>query len=224
MSSFGCPTRSETFLSTTESYRDYETSTGMNEGFYEFHTRAVYSRLAEGQPASPPTVAEWRSVVEYPPLALSWIVFAPRMWPGMSEGAETSVGTYHVFYRRTMALVDVGAFLLSAVIVLRLFKAESPERRTFRLTLYIAVGSVLGYLLYDRLDLLVGAIILVSLGLLLSRAHFAWSFVVLALGINLKIVPIVLAPLWVLAALPPSVRWASGSQTAAERDDSADSQ
>lgn len=195
-----------------EYYRDYEKSAGTNESFYEFHTSAVYSRLAEVQPAWPPTVAEWRSVVEYPPLALSWIVFAPRMWLGMSGGAETPVDIYHVFYRRTMAVVDVGAFLLLVLIVLRLFKVESPERRTFRLLLYIAFGSLLGYLLYDRLDLLVGATILLSLGLLLSRAHFAWSFVVLALGINLKIVPVVLAPLWILAALPPSVRIAPGTR------------
>src|SRR5262249_15830479 len=37
---------------------------------------------------------------------------------------------------------------------------------------------------------------------LLSRRHYAWSFAVLALAINFKLVPLVLAPVWVLGAFP----------------------
>ena len=43
---------------------------------------------------------------------------------------------------------------------------------------------------------------LLGLTLLASRLHWIWSFLVLALAINFKVVPIILVPVWAAASLP----------------------
>ena len=103
-----------------------------------------------------------------------------------------------------MAIVDGVTFLVLTITILRLSHRERPGVVATRLSLYMLYGLVLGHFLYDRFDLLVGGVILLSLGMLMTRLHYAWSFLVLAIGINLKIVPIVLAPLWIVSSLPAS--------------------
>src|SRR5262249_3448147 len=71
-----------------------------------------------------------------------------------------------------------------------------------RLLFYLASTVALWHLLCDRLDLLLALLVVLSLVLLLSRLHYAWSFAVLALAVNFKLVPLVLAPVWVIGSLP----------------------
>ena len=46
------------------------------------------------------------------------------------------------------------------------------------------------------------ALVMIAVALLLSRAHYFWSFLALAAAINFKLTPIVLLPVWVLGAQP----------------------
>jgi hypothetical protein len=58
------------------------------------------------------------------------------------------------------------------------------------------------FILYNRLDLIQGGLIMLAFFLLVSRLHYAWSFAALAAAINFKLVPLVLAPVWVVGSWP----------------------
>jgi hypothetical protein len=105
-------------------------------------------------------------------------------------------------------VVDGLLFILLLAAVGWLFAGESGEDQAERLLAYLVSTSALWLLLYERLDLLLAALILLALVLLLSRLHYAWSFTALALAVNFKLVPLVLAPVWVLGSLPGEERLA----------------
>jgi hypothetical protein len=68
---------------------------------------------------------------------------------------------------------------------------------------YIVGGHVLGHLLYDRLALPAGALLLLAVGLLaLPRVAAILGLGALAIAINYQLSPLVLAPLLVIGAAP----------------------
>ncbi len=121
---------------------------------------------------------------------------------------------YAVAYRRGLAVVDVLLFGTIAWLVRRLYPSESPRRQAGRLLFYIGGTLALWHLLYDRLDLIQALAVTLALALLVSRRHYAWSFLVLALAINFKLVPLVLAPVWVVGSLPADRPLAMSLRTA----------
>jgi hypothetical protein len=112
---------------------------------------------------------------------------------------------YRGLFRVEMALFDLLAFAILFWVVKRWFAHESAWRRTKRLLMFVAGGLLLPTLLYSRLDLALGALVLLSLALLVSGRHYVWSFALLAVAINFKLVPVVLIPVWVVASLPPAL-------------------
>ena len=183
--------------------RDFAEASAAGQPFAAYHREAVYRRLSRAESPLPLSAAAWRSRIEYPPLGVSWLVFASAVLPHLT-GDFRDDARYHRSYRVMMAIVDGLTFLVLTITTISILKCGCAVGLARRLLLYVLFGWLLGYFAYDRFDLLVGGVLLLSLALLVSRAHFAWSFVVLAAGINLKVVPIVLAPLWVLASLPAS--------------------
>jgi hypothetical protein len=145
---------------------------------------------------------------EYPHLALA-VMALPRVWmkaaPPILGGGPPGLARYRALYRVEMALFDLLAFLALLWLVNRLYRAEPVRQRAERLLAFVVVGLLLGTFLYNRLDIVQGALVVLSLALLVSRLHYAWSFAVLALAINFKLVPVVLVPVWVLASLPPGL-------------------
>src|SRR5262249_32709772 len=138
------------------------------------------------------------------PLAVAFMRL-PTLWMGRAAGtmpAEVFDREYRAAYRRGLAAVDVLLVLLVGWLARRLFPAEPPGEWAARLVFYLTGTAALGLLLYDRLDLVQALLVLGSLGLLVSRAHYAWSFAVLAAAVNFKLVPLVLAPVWVVGSLP----------------------
>ena len=71
-----------------------------------------------------------------------------------------------------------------------------------QLAAYTAGGLLLFPVLYDRLDLLLGVLLLGAMSLLLKKWPFWAPLAVLAIAINFKMTPLVLAPLFVLGTLP----------------------
>jgi hypothetical protein len=145
---------------------------------------------------------------EYPHLALV-VMAVPRagMFDFRAEhgGSPDGLAVYRSLFRVEMALFDLLAFLTVCWLVHTHFRAESVWRRTQRLLAFIVAGLLLPTLFYTRLDVVLSALILLSLALLVSRRHYVWSFAVLAAAVNFKLVPVVLIPLWVLASLPPAL-------------------
>ena len=145
---------------------------------------------------------------EYPYFTLV-VTALPRIFmavdPAEDSGKAPGLAQYRVWYRLEMALFDLLAFLTMLWLVKKLFPDESAWDRTKRLLAFVGGGILLGTLLYTRLDIVLGTLILVSLALLVSRFHYAWSFAVLALAINYKLVPVILIPVWVVASLKPQL-------------------
>jgi hypothetical protein len=136
---------------------------------------------------------------EYPHLALV-VMALPNALCDPSDLAG-----YRGWYRIEMAIFDLLAFVTACWLVRHFFGEETRSQRTLRLLVFIAGGLLVGTLLHTRLDVVIGALVLLSLALLVSRLHYAWSFAVLAAAINFKLVPVVLIPLWVAASLPPAL-------------------
>jgi hypothetical protein len=145
---------------------------------------------------------------EYPHLALV-VMALPRAGmidiPPEPLANPEGLTRYRGLFRVEMAIFDVVAFLTVLWLVHTRFRAEPLWRRTKRLLLFVAGGLLLPTLFYTRLDVVLGALVLLSLALLVSRRHYAWSFAVLAAAVNFKLVPVVLVPLWVVASLPPAL-------------------
>jgi hypothetical protein len=177
-----------------------------HRSFYEVHAEMVPQHIEAVRVAalSAGSLDEYRDV-EYPPLAVAamrlpeW--WMPRRPPG--EGLTTAfLEDYRRAYRLAMAAVDVALFVLLLLLVRRLFGHERGPDQTLRLLVYVACTFVLWHLLYDRLDLPLAFLVVAAVALLLSRQHYAWSFGLLALAVNFKVVPVVLVPVWVVGSLP----------------------
>jgi hypothetical protein len=104
-----------------------------------------------------------------------------------------------------MVVVDVLLVVLVVALARRLFPRAGPIRRAVPPALYVLATVALGPLLYTRLDLVLALLVTASLYLLVSRAHWVFSFALLAAAVNFKLVPVVLAPVWVAGALPAAL-------------------
>jgi hypothetical protein len=172
--------------------------------FYDLHQHLAEEKLAR---MAPEWAAEHRdsTTIEYPPLAvavMAWVAL-PVHDP---FGGEYIGTTLPVAYARAFTVVlvgcDLAVLLLVAGLVRRLYPAGSPWETGERCLAYVVCSWPLAGLLYTRLDLPLALLILASLALLVSRRPWWMAVLVLALGIHLKLMPVVLAPLWIVAALP----------------------
>lgn len=179
--------------------------------FYDFHARAVQEQIDAARAAGTPTGSmEENRIVEYPPLAIAIMrlpTFVMTQGAGPGPPSQAFEQEYRTVYRRSMAIADAILFIVLVVLVRRVFASESGAAQETRLLFYVAATIALWHLLYDRLDLVLAAVIVLALALLVSRRHHAWSFAVLALGIHFKLVPIVLAPVWMVGSLPADLPW-----------------
>jgi hypothetical protein len=184
---------------------EYRVASRQGVSFYEFHAQAVQqeadSARAAGTLVAP--IDEYKDV-EYPPLALA-IMRLPELWmsglPADGPLTPAFVEAYRSAYRLGLAVVDAVLFALLVLLVRRLFAQESIGEQSQRLLVYLASTILLWPLLYDRLDLVLALMLVLALVLLLSRLHYACSFAVLACAINFKLVPLILAPIWIAGSL-----------------------
>jgi hypothetical protein len=142
--------------------------------------------------------------VEYPPLATAFMTLPALLVEDPFEGEyyQGEAPRYFEAFFYVMALVDVVLLLLVFWLVRRLYPAATPAQTCARCLAYVVTSWPLYNLLYTRLDLVVGFLVTAALALLVSRRHWAWAMFALALGINFKLIPALLGPVWVVAALP----------------------
>jgi hypothetical protein len=190
--------------------REQQTAASRGVSFYDVHAAALQQPTEKAEDRLVASREENKDV-EYPPLALAFMRL-PLLWmrqrPADKGLTPAFVEEYRSAYRIGMAVVDGGLFALVVVLAFRLFAHESSRERLGRFLAYLASSMALWHLLYDRLDLLQAALVMLSLTLLFSRLHYAWSFAVLALAVNFKLTPVVLAPVWVVGAWPVHERLA----------------
>jgi hypothetical protein len=174
--------------------------------FYEFHARSIQDQIDAARAAGQRTSSlEEYKVVEYPPLALI-VMRIPGCCMDLHDAPTVPpsvfLEAYRPVFRVFMALVDLLLFLVVLLLVQALHARESAGERARRLLTYLAATLLLWHQLYDRLDLFQSLLIMFGLALLTSRWHYGWSMAVLALAVNFKVVPIVLAPVWILGSMP----------------------
>jgi hypothetical protein len=145
--------------------------------------------------------------VEYPQLAVLFSAGVTRLADALPPGAErlisarpgvpsdSGLARFQVALGLVLVAIDLGLLLLVA----RHGRDLQPNDRgaqTWRLGLYVAGTAALGPILYDRLDLVVGAVALVAVG----ARRPCLSYALLAAGAAFKVVPVLLVPLFITAA------------------------
>jgi hypothetical protein len=168
---------------------EWHTAAAEGRSFCQLHRQHVEEEMARaGQTGA--QLAEYRDV-EYPPLAVLWMAV-----PGGDPD------TYVPVYIAWMVVIDLAVLFLVIVLVRWLFPEDKPLAQCRRWLVYILCSWPLYGVLYTRLDLGVAALVTASLALLVSRRHWTLTLGVLALAIHFKLMPVVLAPLWLIGTLP----------------------
>ena len=206
------PDQSDMYLYVQYAWED-EIAQREGRPLYIFHTEQ-FDRArahAEATGGSPP-LPETRSI-EYPPLALQAVLvpkwFAERpgeiQWNRHEWPLLGYMGGYERAFRAFLAAFDLLAFVVLLRVVPRLFPSEGAGPHLERWVTYIGGGHLLGHLLYDRLSLPPGVFLLVAVALLVFRRWpAALGLAALAAAVTFQLSPLVLAPLFVLGALPLS--------------------
>ena len=154
----------------------------------------------------------------YPPLALELLAL-PALWtdgipPNLVVG-DRLVGQYTRAFRVMTALLDVAVLAVVVWLSRRVRPGEGAPATAARILAYTAAGGLLVHLIYDRLDLWLGAAVLGSLAWLVSGPRWWQAWVLLAVAIELKLVPLLLVPLWLVGSLPAADLRALRARTAA---------
>jgi hypothetical protein len=201
----------------SEVYRRYALLAAWGAAHGRTLFQANAERFAAAAAAGRAPAAETR-VIEYPPLGLvpilapAWLAPPPESGDAATRAAWNRV--YTRLFRLELLLVDGATFALVLLLVARWYGDEPPWRRALRAGAYVAGGLFACEVLYDRIDLVLGALVLAALALSWSRARAGWALGLLALAVGYKLAPLTLVPLFVLAALPaltrPQARRAAG--------------
>ncbi|HTQ38200.1 MAG TPA: hypothetical protein VMJ32_04195 [Pirellulales bacterium] len=146
--------------------------------------------------------------IEYPPLGW-WAIYTPRLLaPGhIPEPTPENIAPVHKEYvpifRGQMFLYDVGSLALFTMTVRR----RRPELVNWAALTYVLATSLLGHLIYDRIDM--GLLLLLTAwaccavrSLDEDQRSVTWStaaYAMLGLGISYKLIPIVCIPILIVA-------------------------
>jgi hypothetical protein len=160
-------------------------------------------------------------VVEYPPLALVPLLVPAWLAPPDNEAGDAAARTawaarYGRIFRLELLVVDAATFALVVWLVARRYAHEPLRRRLWRVAAYVAGGLALCEYSYDRLDLILGALVLLATALLIGRARAGWALAALALAVGYKLAPATLVPLFVVGLAPslrprPVAAWAAAA-------------
>jgi hypothetical protein len=179
---------------------------------FAFHAEQFERTRLREQAAGRPGPAEESHWIEYPPLALRLVVlptlFLTPLTPPPLESWPPGgdIPGYAGAFRTTLFAIDVLGFAMLLAIVPRLFPREGEGRRFERWLAYIVGGHVLGHLLYDRLTLPTGVLMLAATALLmLPRVPVLAGFAAWALAVNYQLSPLVLGPVMALGATPAAL-------------------
>lgn len=148
------------------------------------------------------TIYEYHEgVIEYPPLAIMSMSFPMLFVQDRSnELTQDTFYSWKRFYSYFCFAFDATIFW---TILLLLFGSVNRLKVSIKgLAFYLISGLLLFNFLYDRLDFYLGGIIFFAFLLLMSRKHWMFTFTLLAVGINFKLIPILLVPLFLIGSLP----------------------
>ena len=183
---------------------EFESAHRLGMSFFAFRALPATAKAAAEGPASSDIGVHDGQVFEYPPLALVPIV-APRLAlsaiGGGAPARPVSLRQYQVAFRLQMAAVDLALFVLLTCLLRRIYPHESWQATSGRLLVYVAGGALFSYVMYDRLDLPLAALLTISLGVLVTSSKRNLAFLILAAAVAYKLAPLFLIPLWAVGGL-----------------------
>jgi hypothetical protein len=143
--------------------------------------------------------------IPYPSLAIGFLAVPGRLIlrgrPPDSVGFQKFLPRYLKAYRWTCFPFDGAVVLLSLWLIITLFRGERMHFTAIRSGLACGIAALLPHLLYDRLDIVLSALLLLSLAALLKK-RWIIAFALFAIAVNFKPLPLFLAPLWVAGSIP----------------------
>ena len=128
------------------------------------------------------------SDVEYPPLTILWMSI-----PGLIVGPASFNNVQWLITFKTLYLIFHCIIFLSI--------NNKPKNNLLPRIIYTLSGIFLLNFLYDRQDLWLGGLILFGVIALIKKTHWTIPLLVLAIGINFKLVPIILIPLFIIGGI-----------------------
>ena len=147
------------------------------------------------------------TVVAYPPFAVA-MMSVPGFFiqGGGAPVSRMSMPEFTVRYKKAYPWLCAAAELIMVMIVsflvLRLYKDERLVITVLRMGLLCLAGMCMPRILYNRLDVLLSALLMVSLAAMIRKKPFLlFSFFVFALAVNFKLIPLFLLPVWLLGSL-----------------------
>jgi hypothetical protein len=166
---------------------------------YDFHAKSVEEANKKN-----PGAAAASPIIEYPPVAVMWaslpnIFIAPNLALGVNEAYAQFTVEYYYIYKVFCLIVELICFFVMLYACTKIF---GYKQSIVRAILLILLGFTLIHMFYDRMDIILGELVAVSLALLIASRNYLVSFIVLAISINFKLIPILLAPLWIIGTLP----------------------
>lgn len=169
--------------------------------FYQFYRELIlFQTRKEGRLSLPPGSTE----IEYPPLSVA-VLSLPAVIA--AKGASVALMKFPDFerrYQRAFRCLCVFAEIVTIAVVFllmfRLYGSEPLADTIFRAVFLCGAGLMMPDILYDRLDIILSAMVVLSLAALLFRSRVL-SFIMFALAVNFKLVPVFLVPVWVLGSL-----------------------
>jgi 4-amino-4-deoxy-L-arabinose transferase-like glycosyltransferase len=193
--------------------------------YFEYAVRAVdlhqtpYAEIKVGEEAQHPD----EFVVPYPPLSY-WTTLVPRVLDDrrVTSGRDPQLGALYFGYDRgfrgLMFLCDLASF----TVLLLIARKRREQMAGWAALFYVITTSILGHLLYDRLDVALLMFLIVGLycwtrslnlsafspfgkgagGEGESYLSIAWAtlaYTIFGLGISFKIIPLLCLPFFLLA-------------------------
>jgi hypothetical protein len=143
--------------------------------------------------------------IPYPPLAIGFLTIPVRfVLHGRSTdtvGFQKFLPRYLKAYRWVCLPFDGAVVLLALWLIITLFRGERMRVTILRSGMACGIAALLPHLLYDRLDIVLSALLLLSLAALIKK-RWIIAFMLFAVAINFKPLPLFLAPLWVIGSIP----------------------
>ena len=174
------------------------------EKHLSFHDVYRTSGLAKaGKEAAQSPASYALTVIAYPPLAVAFMNIPTFMARG---GKSITLIKYSDFsaryqkaYRWLCAILEMVCFIITCFLIIKIYGNERTANGTVRMGVIGFAGLLMPHILYDRLDIILSVLIVLSLTMLLNRSMWL-AFFLFAVSVNYKIIPLFLLPIWVLGS------------------------
>jgi hypothetical protein len=143
------------------------------------------------------------TVIAYPPLAVASMTLPAFFLRGDFADVRAFTGKYAKAFRWFCAAAEAAAVAVVCLLLFFLYGNDKVITLIFRMSILCLAGMLLPRILYDRLDVILSALLVLSLALLVRKMTLL-SFFVFALAVNFKLIPIFLFPVWVLGSFRAS--------------------